>query len=69
MTLSKFVATMAGVGLLRPAPGSWGSAVVLPAALQKLWKTALSSGKKSAVSPMSRQTTASLSIAATCATQ
>jgi phosphatidylglycerophosphatase A len=33
MTLSKFVATMAGAGLLRPAPGSWGSAVVLPCVL------------------------------------
>ncbi|WP_240756688.1 phosphatidylglycerophosphatase A family protein [Roseicella aquatilis] len=27
------VATLGGVGRLRPAPGSWGSAVVLPAAL------------------------------------
>ncbi len=33
MTLAKFVATLAGVGLLRPAPGTWGSAVVLPAVL------------------------------------
>lgn len=27
------VATLGGVGRLRPAPGSWGSAVVLPAAI------------------------------------
>ncbi|MDO9712997.1 phosphatidylglycerophosphatase A family protein [Paracraurococcus lichenis] len=27
------VATLGGVGRLRPAPGTWGSAVVLPAAL------------------------------------
>ncbi len=33
MTPARFVATMGGIGLLRPAPGSWGSAVVLPLAL------------------------------------
>lgn len=33
MTPPKFIATLAGVGLLRPAPGTWGSAVVLPAVL------------------------------------
>ena len=33
MTPAKFVATLGGVGLLRPAPGTWGSAVVLPAVL------------------------------------
>ena len=33
MTPSKFIATLAGVGLLRPAPGTWGSAVVLPCTL------------------------------------
>ena len=27
------VATLGGIGRIRPAPGSWGSAVVLPAAL------------------------------------
>jgi phosphatidylglycerophosphatase A len=33
MTKARFVATMGGVGLLRPAPGTWGSALVLPAVL------------------------------------
>ena len=33
MTPARFVATLGGAGLLRPAPGSWGSAVVLPLAL------------------------------------
>lgn len=31
--LPRLVASMGGVGFLRPAPGSWGSALVLPAAL------------------------------------
>jgi phosphatidylglycerophosphatase A len=31
------VATLCGVGRLRPAPGTWGSAVVLPAALLGPW--------------------------------
>jgi len=29
---AKLVATLGGIGLIRPAPGTWGSAVVLPAA-------------------------------------
>ncbi|WP_043363834.1 phosphatidylglycerophosphatase A [Belnapia sp. F-4-1] len=33
MTPLRFIATMGGIGLLRPAPGSWGSALVLPLAL------------------------------------
>lgn len=33
MTPLRLVATMGGIGLLRPAPGSWGSAIVLPIAL------------------------------------
>jgi phosphatidylglycerophosphatase A len=33
VTLPKAVATLGGVGLLRPAPGTWGSALVLPCAL------------------------------------
>ncbi len=33
MTPAKFVATMGGVGLVRPAPGTWGSALVLPLVL------------------------------------
>ncbi len=33
MTPLRLVATMGGIGLLRPAPGSWGSALVLPIAL------------------------------------
>ena len=33
MTPARFVATMGGAGLMRPAPGTWGSAVVLPLAL------------------------------------
>lgn len=32
MTPARLVATLGGIGLLKPAPGSWGSAVVLPAA-------------------------------------
>jgi phosphatidylglycerophosphatase A len=30
---ARLVATLGGAGLLRPAPGTWGSAVVLPLAL------------------------------------
>ena len=30
MTPARFVATLGGAGLLRPGPGTWGSAVVLP---------------------------------------
>ena len=33
MNLPLLVATMGGVGRLKPAPGTWGSLVVLPAAL------------------------------------
>jgi phosphatidylglycerophosphatase A len=33
MKLPLLVATMAGIGRLKPAPGTWGSLVVLPAAL------------------------------------
>jgi phosphatidylglycerophosphatase A len=33
VTPARFVATLGGAGLLRPAPGTWGSAVVLPCAL------------------------------------
>ncbi len=33
MNLPRVVATLGGVGLLRPAPGTWGSAVVLPLVL------------------------------------
>ncbi|MGG5818689.1 phosphatidylglycerophosphatase A family protein [Falsiroseomonas sp. HW251] len=33
MTPAKWVATLGGAGLIRPAPGTWGSAVVLPLAL------------------------------------
>ncbi|MFM8613857.1 MAG: phosphatidylglycerophosphatase A [Alphaproteobacteria bacterium] len=33
MKLPLLVATMGGVGRLKPAPGTWGSLVVLPAAL------------------------------------
>lgn len=32
MTLAKIIATVAGVGYLRPAPGTWGSAAALPLA-------------------------------------
>ncbi|PWS36845.1 phosphatidylglycerophosphatase A [Falsiroseomonas bella] len=31
--MARLVATLGGAGLLRPAPGTWGSAVVLPLAL------------------------------------
>ncbi len=30
MTPSRIVATLGGAGLIRPGPGTWGSAVVLP---------------------------------------
>lgn len=33
MTPARLVATLGGVGLLRPGPGTWGSAVVLPLVL------------------------------------
>lgn len=33
MTPARLVATLGGAGLLRPGPGTWGSVVVLPAAL------------------------------------
>lgn len=33
MTPAKWIATLGGAGLIRPAPGTWGSAVVLPFAL------------------------------------
>ena len=33
MDLPMLVATMGGIGRLKPAPGTWGSLVVLPAAL------------------------------------
>ncbi|MCA3416032.1 MAG: phosphatidylglycerophosphatase A [Roseomonas sp.] len=33
MNLPLLVATMGGIGRLKPAPGTWGSLVVLPAAL------------------------------------
>jgi phosphatidylglycerophosphatase A len=33
MKLPLLIATMGGVGRLKPAPGTWGSLVVLPAAL------------------------------------
>lgn len=33
MNAAKLVATLGGAGLMRPAPGTWGSAVVLPLVL------------------------------------
>jgi phosphatidylglycerophosphatase A len=33
VTPARLVATLGGAGLIRPAPGTWGSAVVLPLAL------------------------------------
>jgi len=35
--MSRFVATFAYVGLLRPAPGTWGSAVAIPLAWGLHW--------------------------------
>ena len=32
MTAARWIATVGGVGLLRPAPGTWGSAAALPLA-------------------------------------
>jgi phosphatidylglycerophosphatase A len=37
VTLPKLVASLGGVGLLRPAPGTWGSALVLPCVLLGPW--------------------------------
>jgi phosphatidylglycerophosphatase A len=33
VSLARQVATLGGIGLIRPAPGTWGSLIVLPAAL------------------------------------
>lgn len=33
MNAARFVATLGGAGLLKPGPGTWGSAVVLPCVL------------------------------------
>ncbi|MBR0656703.1 phosphatidylglycerophosphatase A family protein [Plastoroseomonas arctica] len=33
MTLARLVASLGGIGHLRPAPGTWGSAAVLPCVL------------------------------------
>ncbi len=32
MTAARLVATVGGIGLIRPAPGTWGSAAAIPAA-------------------------------------
>ncbi len=37
MTAARFVASLGGVGFLRPAPGTWGSALALPLALAPGW--------------------------------
>ncbi|MBY0338345.1 MAG: phosphatidylglycerophosphatase A [Acetobacteraceae bacterium] len=37
MTPARLVASGLGIGFLRPAPGSWGSALVLPLALLPGW--------------------------------
>ena len=37
MTPARLVASCGGVGFLRPAPGTWGSALVLPLALLPGW--------------------------------
>jgi phosphatidylglycerophosphatase A len=34
---SRAIASLGGIGFLRPAPGTWGSAVVLPLALLPGW--------------------------------
>ncbi len=40
-TLPSLVASLGGIGRLRPAPGSWGSLAVLPLALLPWWGCAL----------------------------
>ena len=37
MTAASLVASLGGVGRLRPAPGTWGSAAVLPLAFLPWW--------------------------------
>jgi phosphatidylglycerophosphatase A len=37
VTAARFVASLGGIGFLRPAPGSWGSAAVLPLAFAPAW--------------------------------
>lgn len=37
MTAARFVASLGGVGFLRPAPGTWGSALALPLAFAPGW--------------------------------
>jgi phosphatidylglycerophosphatase A len=39
----RFIASMGGVGFLRPAPGTWGSVLVLPVALAG-WEASLALG-------------------------
>ncbi|WP_207540318.1 phosphatidylglycerophosphatase A family protein [Sabulicella rubraurantiaca] len=39
--LARAVASVGGVGFLRPGPGSWGSATVLPLALAPNWAALL----------------------------
>jgi phosphatidylglycerophosphatase A len=41
--LPRFIASMGGVGFLRPAPGTWGSVLVLPVALAG-WEASLALG-------------------------
>nr|WP_314076477.1 phosphatidylglycerophosphatase A [uncultured Roseococcus sp.] len=36
-TAPRVIASLGGIGFLRPAPGTWGSAVVLPLALLPGW--------------------------------
>lgn len=47
MTLARFLATFAGVGLLKPGPGTWGSAAALAVAAF-LWPVAGSAGMAAA---------------------
>jgi phosphatidylglycerophosphatase A len=42
--LFRMISTVAGVGLLRPAPGTWGSLIALPLALIIHWVGQLSFG-------------------------
>ena len=37
VTFPRLIASLGGVGLLRPAPGTWGSALVLPCVLLGPW--------------------------------
>ena len=44
MSVARAVASLGGIGFLRPAPGTWGSAAVLPLAWLPWWAALLAAG-------------------------